>query len=237
MWDIRYRPLNFRDVLGQEGTVKVLQAQLRGGTALDTSYIFEGGAGQGKTTLARILARALLCQNLDKNSPEPEPCNECDNCKDILNETSMAFVEKDAASNGTIDQIRAIVDGLPFAVLGAPKRIYLFDECFTEDTLLVTRQGSKSIRTLVKSRSTEDVLSYDTKSQTVVWRSLSDWFVLPDERDVVRLVFDNGVEITVTEDQEVLTRNRGWVKAVELTEDDDIVETSLGVPVPKGVGL
>lgn len=125
MWDVKYRPRKFSDVLGQDGTVQVLKSRLRKGTALDTSYIFSGGHGRGKTTLARILGRALLCQDLREDD---EPCNECDNCKAILDETSMAFAELDAASRGTIDNIRHIVDDLDFVTPGAPKRIYVFDE-------------------------------------------------------------------------------------------------------------
>ena len=68
--------------MGQEGSVQLLKVRLSKGTALDTNYIFSGGFGQGKTTIARILARALLCLNLDKANPEP--CNECDNCTGIL---------------------------------------------------------------------------------------------------------------------------------------------------------
>ena len=78
MWDIRYRPKSFSEVLGQEGNVELLKSRLRKGTTFDTSYIFAGGHGQGKTTLARIYARAMLCLNL--NQEDPEPCNECDNC-------------------------------------------------------------------------------------------------------------------------------------------------------------
>jgi DNA polymerase III subunit gamma/tau len=126
VWDIKYRPLKFSDVLGQDGAVRVLKSRLRQGTALDTSYIFSGGHGQGKTTLARILARAMLCQNLNKD--DPDPCNECESCKDFLAETSPAYVELDAASKGTIDNVRSIVDDLAFMVLGGSKRIYLFDE-------------------------------------------------------------------------------------------------------------
>ena len=160
MWDTKYRPLNFRDVLGQDGTIKVLQAQLRSGTALDTSYLFEGGHGQGKTTLARVLARALLCENLDKSSEAWEPCNECNNCKDILAETSMAFFEKDAASNGTIDKIRSIVDSLPFGVLGAAKRIYLFDEAHrmsvdAQDVLLKPIEDDKMVAILCTTEATK----------------------------------------------------------------------------------
>lgn len=124
MWDVRYRPMRFADVLGQEGSVKLLRARLQKGTGLDTSYIFAGGHGQGKTTLARILARALLCQNLQ----DSEPCNACDNCLGILAETSTAFAEMDAASRGTIDVARSIVDDIPFVIQNASKRVYLFDE-------------------------------------------------------------------------------------------------------------
>lgn len=125
MWDIRYRPLLFADVLGQPGAVLVIQGRLIKGTSMDTSYIFSGAHGQGKTTMARISARAMLCDDLQEVG---EPCNACDNCKAILNESSMAFVELDAASKGTIDNVRAIVADLSFVVPGAPKRIYLFDE-------------------------------------------------------------------------------------------------------------
>lgn len=147
MWDIRYRPLKFREVLGQEGTVQVLKARLKAGTAFDVSYIFSGGHGQGKTTLARILARALLCQ---ARGEDGEPCNECDNCTAILNETTAAFSELDAASKGTIDNIRGIVDDLPFVIPGAPIRVYLFDEAHrmsrdAQDVLLKPLEDKKLI--------------------------------------------------------------------------------------------
>jgi DNA polymerase III subunit gamma/tau len=148
MWDTTYRPLTFADVLGQKGTVQLLKARLKNGTALDTSYIFSGGSGQGKTTLARIYARAMLCENLDKN--DPEPCNHCESCTSILHDSSVAFSEQDAASQGGIEQIRRIVDSLPFTVVGAAKRIYLFDECHrmskdAQDVLLKPLEERKMI--------------------------------------------------------------------------------------------
>lgn len=118
--------MKFTDVLGQDGTVSVLKSRLKNGTATDTSYIFSGGAGCGKTTLARIFARATIC--LNRNPEDPEPCNECENCVAFLEEASPAFRELDAASNGTIDIVRSIVDELDYAVYGSDIRLYLFDE-------------------------------------------------------------------------------------------------------------
>jgi len=147
MWDVKYRPMRFTDVLGQEGAVQVLQARLTKGTALDTSYIFSGGHGQGKTTLARILGRAMLCQNL---TGEREPCNQCENCTDILNQSSVALTETDAARLGTVDHARAIVDSLAFVVQGAPKRVFIFDESHrmsrdAQDVLLKPVEDKKMV--------------------------------------------------------------------------------------------
>jgi DNA polymerase III subunit gamma/tau len=140
--------MTFGDVLGQEGAVLLLKARLAKDTALDTNYVFSGGHGQGKTTLARILARAMLCMNLNKANPEP--CNECENCRDVLAETSGAYVEQDAASRGTIEHVRAIVDDLPFAVFNAPKRVYVFDEAHrmskdAQDVLLKPLEDKKMV--------------------------------------------------------------------------------------------
>jgi len=148
VWDTKYRPLKFADVLGQEGAVQILKSRLKNGTALDTNYLFWGGPGQGKTTLARILARAVICQQLDPS--DPEPCNECDNCKASLSDAAGAIVEFDAASRGTIEYVRKVVDDLPFAVFGAKKRVYVIDECHrmskdAQDVLLKPLEEKKLV--------------------------------------------------------------------------------------------
>ena len=148
MWDVRYRPIKFADVLGQDGNVRLLKARLSRGTAFDTSYLFMGSHGQGKTTLARIHARAMLCQNLNKE--DPEPCNECPNCQAVLRDQCEAFSERDAASQGKIDHIRQLVEKLGFAVSNARMRIELFDEAHrigdgAQDVLLKPLEEKKLV--------------------------------------------------------------------------------------------
>lgn len=148
MWDIKYRPKKFADVLGQEGNIRLLKARLAKGTAYDTSYLFMGGHGQGKTTLGRIHARAMLCSTLKKE--DPEPCNECENCIACLRDQSEAFSERDAASQGKIEHIRALVEKLGFAVGNAKMRIELFDEAHrigdgAQDVLLKPLEEKKLV--------------------------------------------------------------------------------------------
>ena len=205
MWDTRYRPLKFADVLGQQGSIAVLKARLRNGSAWDTSYLFCGGHGMGKTTLGRIMARAMLCQRLDLN--DPDPCNECDNCKAFLADGSQAFQERDAASQGKIDSIRAIVDDLPFAVLDAPKRIYLFDEAHrmskdAQDVLLkpieekimvgmfCTTEPEK-VRGPIRSRCEEHMIRRVTREEILVWvKRVLEKEQVPHEDEGVLTVID-----------------------------------------------
>lgn len=183
MWDKKYRPLRFSDVLGQPGTVAILKARLRNGTAIEASYLFSGGSGMGKTTLARIMARAMLCLQLNKE--DPEPCNECENCKAFLEDKLQAFTERDAASQGTIEHARRITEELPFAVFGAPKRVYLFDECHrmskdAQDVLLkpveekqlvgmfCTTEPEK-VRAAIRSRCEEYTIRRATREEVLAW--------------------------------------------------------------------
>lgn len=122
-WDLKYRPLVFSDVLGQEVTKRVLQSRLKDGTSMNQSYILSGPRGSGKTTLARILARATICE-----APQPDgsPCNQCPYCLSFLDGKSPYYEERDAASNGTIDDVRQIIANLDY-VSDRPKLV-VFDE-------------------------------------------------------------------------------------------------------------
>jgi len=123
--DRKYRPSKFKDVLGQEGTRKILKQIIKTRKGFQSSYIFGGHYGIGKTTLGRILARALLCdQPLDG-----EPCDECSSCRTIL-ETgcSDSFEEVDAATNSGKDYIKKILEEINYTTFSGKKKIWLFDE-------------------------------------------------------------------------------------------------------------
>lgn len=123
--DIKYRPRTYNDVLGQEPTIKILRSFVREGRGFQQSYLFCGAHGSGKTTLGRILARALLCENPQQG----DPCGSCTSCRGLLeNGTSADFVEVDAATNSGKGDVKKITDEIQYATFSGKRRIYLFDE-------------------------------------------------------------------------------------------------------------
>lgn len=123
--DTKYRPQTFDEVLGQDATVSILREFVRSGAGLRQSYMFAGPFGSGKTTLGRILARSLLCDN----PVEGEACGTCPSCVEILETGGSAdFIEVDAATNSGKDNIRKIVESLQYSSFSGKRRIYLFDE-------------------------------------------------------------------------------------------------------------
>jgi DNA polymerase-3 subunit gamma/tau len=119
----RYRPLNFRDVVGQEHVTITLTNALKKGKVAH-AYLFTGPRGVGKTTTARILAKAVNCSDLK----DGEPCNHCPNCTDINDGRSLDVLEIDGASNRGIDEIRNLRENVKFAPASAVRKVYIIDE-------------------------------------------------------------------------------------------------------------
>ena len=124
--DTSYRPKIFDDVLGQETTSKILRHFLRTKTGFQQSYLFAGSHGCGKTTLARILARGLLCEDITETG---DPCDKCSSCKSMLERgTADGFVEMDAATNSGKEDILRIVEDSGYSTFSGRRRVYLLDE-------------------------------------------------------------------------------------------------------------
>ena len=119
----KFRPLTFEETVGQEHIVKTLKNQIIH-DRIGHAYLFNGGRGTGKTSCAKILARAVNCLN-PKNG---EPCNECAICKAALSGSLTDIVEMDAASNNSVEDVRAIRDEVNFLPTLAKYRVYIIDE-------------------------------------------------------------------------------------------------------------
>ncbi|MEQ8151847.1 MAG: DNA polymerase III subunit gamma/tau, partial [Smithellaceae bacterium] len=119
----KFRPQSFEDVAGQEHVVKTLRNAISQGHVAH-AFLFSGPRGVGKTTIARILAKSLNCEK----GPTPTPCNECPNCKEITDGSSLDVREIDGASNRGIDEIRELRENIKFAPAAARYKIYIIDE-------------------------------------------------------------------------------------------------------------
>lgn len=120
----KYRPQTFASVIGQEAVVTTLKNALRF-NRLAHAYLFCGCRGTGKTTLARVFAKALNCSHL---SEDQEPCNACTSCLDIISGRSLDVLEIDGASNRGIDDIRQINETIGYAPASGKYKIYIIDE-------------------------------------------------------------------------------------------------------------
>jgi DNA polymerase III subunit gamma/tau len=119
----KWRPQTFRDLVGQTHVTETLANAIKNNRVAH-AYIFSGARGVGKTTAARILAKALNCVK----GPTPEPCGECDSCKEIAAGTSLDVIEIDAASNRGIDQIRELREMVRYAPASARSKVVILDE-------------------------------------------------------------------------------------------------------------
>ena len=119
----KYRPQTFEEMIGQKPIVRTLQNAIKNNRVAQ-AYIFSGMRGVGKTTAARILAKALNCQQ----GPTPTPCNKCEFCKDINEDHSIDVLEIDGASNRGIDEVRSLREGVKYKPIRSRYKVIIIDE-------------------------------------------------------------------------------------------------------------
>ena len=119
----KYRPKTFGDIAGQEVLTKVLQGAIRE-DRVGHAYLFAGPRGTGKTTTARVLAKALICER----GPAPEPCGECEHCRDVDALNHLDVHEIDAASNTSVEDVRTLREQVAYTPMRARYKVYIVDE-------------------------------------------------------------------------------------------------------------
>ncbi|MFD2329301.1 DNA polymerase III subunit gamma/tau [Cohnella sp. GCM10020058] len=134
-----WRPQTFKDMVGQQHIVQTLQNAIRE-DRLSHAYLFSGPRGTGKTTAAKVLAKAVNCER----GPATEPCNECDACRRITSGAVMDVVEIDAASNRGVEEIRDIRDKVKYAPTEVRRKVYIIDEVH----MLTTEAFNALLKTL-----------------------------------------------------------------------------------------
>ena len=119
----RYRPARFEDFVGQEAVIKTLRSQITSGR-IAHAYLFCGTRGTGKTSTAKVFARAVNCEHPENG----DPCGTCDTCRALAEENSLDILEIDAASNNGVDEIRDLREKVKYPPQTGRYRVYIIDE-------------------------------------------------------------------------------------------------------------
>ena len=208
---LRWRPVKFGEVVGQEGPVRILRNSVKKGETAH-AYLFAGPRGTGKTSVARILAKALNCEN----SQDGEPCNSCSSCEKIDSGTALDIVEIDGASNRGIDKIRELREEVNFAPAELDRKVYIIDEVH----MLTTQAFNALLKTIEEPPDSVTFIFATTEPEkvpaTIISRCQVFEFTEIDRGEIggrLRSVAESeGVEITDEALELISSRARGSMR-------------------------
>ena len=236
----KFRPLCFSEIVGQEHITRTLKNQIIA-NRVGHAYLFNGGRGTGKTSAAKILARAINCLN----PKDGEPCNECEICKGAISGSLTDIVEMDAASNNSVEDIRSIREEVNFLPTKAKFRVYIIDEVH----MLSTGAFNALLKTLEEPPEHVKFILATTEPQKLPATILSrcqrfDFKRISNEDIIKRLKIvceESNIEITAGAMQIIAVLSEGAMRdALSILErciqdgenkiDEDKIKDLVGIP-------
>ena len=198
----KWRPQVFEDVLGQEHVVRTLKNAI-GQQRIAHAFLFSGPRGVGKTSIARILAKALNCET----GPTPTPCNQCGHCVEITNGNALDVREIDGASNRGIDEIRELRENVKFAPASCRYKIYIIDEVH-----MLTREAFNALlKTLEEPPGHVIFIFATTETQKVPATILSRCQCFDFRRIPLKQIAENLKKIAVSDGVHISDNGISWI--------------------------
>lgn len=181
----KYRPMTFEEMIGQKHIVQTLMNAVKNDRVAQ-AYIFSGMRGVGKTTTARILAKALNCQH----GPIPDPCNTCEFCKEINEDRSVDVLEIDGASNRGIDEVRSLREGVKYKPIHSRYKVIIIDEVH-----MLTREAFNALLKTLEEPPPHTIFIFATTEfhkvpATIVSRCQHFEFKKISQKDIINHLLD-----------------------------------------------
>ena len=231
----RYRPRTFHEVIGNEATKKALAAWMERGEKRSRALLLLGGSGEGKTSIARVLAMGLNCEHGDTVNP----CCECPSCKSAMVESAMHIKEYNMSALSTKDDADTIVNSMYDSSFTGRNNVFILDECLHYDTNIDCIENGKVKRIpighIVHKKMNVDVLSYNSVTGLIEIKPVINWFKNP-KKEVYEWVFERVQEsnmhpatkiLTCTENHTVFLSNTNQEVQIGSLKKGDVIRGNL----------